>query len=70
MGPQFFLLYQKKRIVIKIDGEEHLSVLPMVLCAPLGFVIFYGQPHEGVVKVEITEEKKEKAYSMTCKFQY
>lgn len=47
--------------VIIVDGEEDLAVLPAIIYAPLGFSIFYGQPNEGLVKVKVTEEMKDKA---------
>lgn len=44
--------------VILVDGEEDLALLPAILLAPLGTVIFYGQPNEGMVVVKVTEERK------------
>lgn len=46
--------------IIEVAGEEDLAGVPAVLLAPLGSLILYGQPGEGVVMVEVTEEKKEK----------
>lgn len=54
--------------IILIDGEDDLAVLPIILIAPLGFNIFYGQPNVGMVYVKITEELKEKAYNLISKF--
>lgn len=34
---------------IVIEGEEDLAVIPLVLAAPEGAVILYGQPREGIV---------------------
>lgn len=59
---------EKGKVVIEILGEEDLSVLPVILSAPLDLVVFYGQPGRGVVRVEITEEIKEKAYSLVSQF--
>jgi len=56
------------RIVLKIEGEEDLSVLPLTLRAPLNSIVFYGQPGEGVVRVDITEKSKEVAYGLTNQF--
>jgi hypothetical protein len=55
----------KSRKVILVEGEEDLAVLAVLLVSPLGYVIFYGQPNAGLVKVSITEDIKEKAYSLT-----
>jgi len=43
---------------IEVDGEEDLLVLPMVLNAPEGAIVVYGQPHEGMVVVQTKKEKK------------
>lgn len=57
-----------RRIVLQVEGEEDLSVLPLILAAPLGSVIFYGQPKEGVVKVEVSEKTKHVAYDLVDQF--
>lgn len=44
---------------IIVRGEEDLATIPAVLGAPLGSVVLYGQPGEGVVLVHVTERKKE-----------
>ena len=59
----------KERQVIKIDGEEDLSFLPVMLLSPLGFTVYYGQPNEGLVEVKVTEENKEKVYDLVSKFE-
>ena len=59
---------KNKQMVLKINGEEDLSVLPLILAAPLGAVIFYGQPGKGAVKVEVSERTKEEAYNFTSQF--
>lgn len=43
---------------IIVDGEEDLAVLPAALAAPVGSVVAYGQPNEGLVLVIVTEQKK------------
>ena len=48
----------KKPIRIFVRGEEDLATLPVILLAPLGAVVLYGQPDEGVVLVKVTKEKK------------
>jgi GTP-dependent dephospho-CoA kinase len=49
----------EKLLRIFVRGEEDLATLPVILMAPLGSVVLYGQPDEGVVFVRVTEEKKE-----------
>lgn len=56
------------RVVIYVDGEEDLAVLPMLLRAPLGWTILYGQPNKGVVVVSVSEENKEQARALFAKF--
>lgn len=58
----------KKRKIILVNGEEDLAVLPAILSAPLGYKIYYGQPGEGLVEIEVTEEIKEKAFNLANKF--
>jgi GTP-dependent dephospho-CoA kinase len=50
--------------VIFVDGEEDLAVIPLVLAAPVGAAILYGQPREGVVLRIVDEEAKRKADSL------
>ena len=49
---------------IVVDGEEDMLVLPVAVYAPEGSVILYGQPNEGLVIVQITEEVRNKASSI------
>ncbi len=53
----------KKKLLIKVIGEEDLAVLPLLLLLPLQSLVLYGQPpingiKKGVVAVIVTEEKK------------
>lgn len=59
---------KSKNSVILVDGEEDLAVIPAVLAAPLGYKIYYGQPSEGVVQIEVTEEKKMEIKKLISKF--
>ncbi len=52
-------LNQDEKVKILVDGEEDLATLPVILYAPLGSVVVYGQPNEGSVIVTVTSEKKE-----------
>lgn len=49
---------KKRFYVIEVDGEEDLAVLPVVLLAPLGSIVLYGQRDKGFVEVVVTEKKK------------
>jgi GTP-dependent dephospho-CoA kinase len=51
-------LQSQKHVHIVVDGEEDLLTLIAVLYAPLGSLVVYGQPYEGIVIVQVTEEKK------------
>jgi uncharacterized protein (UPF0218 family) len=48
----------KSRVSVIVEGEEDLLVLPLVSLTPKGSIIVYGQPVEGMVIVEVTEEMK------------
>jgi len=48
----------KSRASVIVEGEEDLLVLPLISLMPLGSLIVYGQPREGMVLVEVTEEMK------------
>jgi uncharacterized protein (UPF0218 family) len=43
---------------IYVKGEEDLAVMPLVALLPNGSVILYGQPNEGVVRVDVNDERK------------
>jgi len=55
-------------ILILVEGEEDLAVIPLVIAAPFGALILYGQPGEGVVVCEVTPAAKEKARAMLAHF--
>ncbi|OYT53648.1 MAG: hypothetical protein B6U72_05135 [Candidatus Altiarchaeales archaeon ex4484_2] len=45
---------------IFVDGEEDLVALAAIKLAPLGSLVVYGQPGEGLVAVEVDGVMKEK----------
>jgi hypothetical protein len=51
---------EKPPIRLLVDGEEDLLVLPICLFAPENSVVMYGQPNEGLVITEITNEVRDK----------
>ncbi len=63
------------KIILRINGEEDLVVLPLVLCSSLNTTIYYGQPPQrlgfagqaGIVRVVVSEESKNKAYNLVSR---
>lgn len=53
---------------IIVEGEEDLAALPAVLSAPLGSVVVYGQPKQGMVVVKVTEAKRTEFSELLKKF--
>lgn len=47
--------------LVIVRGEEDLAVIPLVLEAPSGGIILYGQPGRGVVVRKIDDEAREDA---------
>ena len=62
------LLFAKYHGIIDVEGEEDLLVLPVVVYAPIGSIVYYGQPDVGMVEVVVTQEKKEEAIALLTKF--
>jgi cytidyltransferase-like protein len=54
--------------VLFIDGEEDLLVLPVIIHAPVGALVCYGQPGKGMVEVVITSETKKTAEKLLRQF--
>jgi uncharacterized protein (UPF0218 family) len=54
-------LKNSEQACIVVDGEEDLLTLIAVLYAPENSVVVYGQPHEGIVLVKVSPEKKTEA---------
>lgn len=48
----------KSQTAVIVEGEEDLLVLPLISLMPLGSLIVYGQPREGIVVVEVSEERR------------
>ncbi|MFZ5845332.1 MAG: pantetheine-phosphate adenylyltransferase [Patescibacteria group bacterium] len=66
--------------VIEVAGEEDLLTLPAVVYAPLGAMVYYGQPEmaawacgpltkSGLVEVEVTPAKKREVESLLMQFE-
>ena len=52
-------LRRKRRTKVLVEGEEDLLTIVAVLCAPENSLVVYGQPHEGIVVVKVTEKTRE-----------
>ncbi len=53
---------------ILVQGEEDLLTLAVVLIAPLGCIVWYGQREVGAVSVKVTEEMKRRVYNLLQQF--
>ena len=51
-------LQGSQRTKIVVEGEEDLLTLIAIMNAPQDSFVLYGQPHEGVVVVRVTQGKK------------
>lgn len=60
----------KSRTVLVIDGEEDLLTLPVIIRAPIGSVVYYGQPGTGLVEVVVSKEKKIEARRILSAFHH
>jgi uncharacterized protein (UPF0218 family) len=47
------------RVKILVEGEEDLLALIAILHAPENSYVIYGQPHEGIVVVKVTKQKRQ-----------
>ena len=52
------LAYSNSKSILFINGEEDLCTIPAVLYSPLGSLVFYGQPRQGVVVIFVDENQK------------
>ncbi|MCF2136855.1 MAG: DUF359 domain-containing protein [Candidatus Thorarchaeota archaeon] len=57
-------LRDRHQSLIFVEGEEDLLGFPVVLLAPEGSVMLYGQPDKGIVWVPVTEENKSRARAL------
>jgi uncharacterized protein (UPF0218 family) len=56
-------------VLIYVEGEEDLAVIPLVMEAPLDSAVLYGQPGEGVVIRIVDEAAKEQAHDFLTLFE-
>lgn len=55
---------ENKKGLVKVDGEEDLAAVALVLNLPLDSLVFYGQPKKGSVAIKVNEKIKEKFYRL------
>ena len=54
--------------LILVEGEEDLAVIPLIVAAPEGAMVLYGQPGEGIVVCDVNAAAKEKARTLLSCF--
>ena len=54
---------------ILVDGEEDLVVLPAIVAAPEGSHVVYGQPDEGMVHVDVTDDHRVEMRALLDRFE-
>ena len=57
---------QRGDALMIVDGEEDLLTLVAITVAPLGSIVAYGQPNEGLVIVQVDDQAKERAGRVLC----
>jgi len=55
-------------VTINVEGEEDLAVIPLIIAAPLGAIVLYGQPHKGVVMRTVDTEAQRTAQHLLDRF--
>jgi pantetheine-phosphate adenylyltransferase len=55
---------EEKKKVLLVHGEEDLAAVALVLLLPLDSLVYYGQPNRGMVELVVTEQLKEKVFSI------
>jgi len=63
-------LRRNNKVKIVVEGEEDLLALVAILSAPKNSLVVYGQPHEGMVVVEVTPQKKNEIRKIVAAMEY
>lgn len=58
------LAIKKKYSYLFVDGEEDLAAVAAMLLLPLGSVIYYGQPNLGIIRMDVTETRKDEFFTV------
>tara|TARA_B100000459_G_scaffold112837_1_gene66449 strand:+ start:119 stop:709 length:591 start_codon:yes stop_codon:yes gene_type:complete len=62
-------LEQHEPVLIEVDGEEDLAPMFILAVAPLGTIIVYGQPRQGVVMRVLDLQAKQRARNLLVHFE-
>jgi uncharacterized protein (UPF0218 family) len=62
-------LQQDEPVLIEVDGEEDLAPMFVLATAPLGTIIVYGQPRQGVVMRVLDVQAKQRARNLLVHFE-
>ena len=54
---------------ILVEGEEDLVALPAIVAAPEGASVVYGQPDEGMVHVNVTDDRRAEMRALLERFE-
>lgn len=57
-------------VKVLVEGEDDLLTIVAVLLAPVNSMVVYGQPNEGIVVINITEEIKKEMREIIKKMIY
>ena len=57
-------LKESRPVIVNVDGEEDMLALPAFYYAPIGSVVLYGQPLEGLVVVTVTPSRQKEAKAL------
>ena len=62
-------LQQDEPVLVEVDGEEDLAPMFVLATAPLGTIIVYGQPRQGVVMRILDLQAKQRARNLLVHFE-
>ncbi len=58
---------KEEKVILFVDGEEDMLSLVAIALCPLGGIVIYGIPGEGMVINEVSEDLKEEAWEIINK---
>ena len=62
-------LQQDEPVLVEVEGEEDLAPMFVLATAPLGTIIVYGQPRQGVVMRILDLQAKQRARNLLVHFE-